>query len=42
MLADRQSSEESMELEPINSIREEEEEDEELPRILLYHGEARD
>ncbi|XP_053767349.1 PWWP domain-containing DNA repair factor 3A [Desmodus rotundus] len=34
---DRQSSEESMELEPINSILEEEEEDEELPRILLYH-----
>ncbi|XP_054441279.1 PWWP domain-containing DNA repair factor 3A [Pteronotus mesoamericanus] len=34
---DRQSSEESMEFDPINSILEEEEEDEELPRILLYH-----
>ncbi|XP_036096121.1 PWWP domain-containing DNA repair factor 3A isoform X2 [Molossus molossus] len=35
---DRQSSEESMEFDPINSIlEEEEEEDEEPPRILLYH-----
>ncbi|XP_019513040.1 PREDICTED: PWWP domain-containing protein MUM1 isoform X1 [Hipposideros armiger] len=33
---DRASSEESMELDPINSILEEDEE-EELPRILLYH-----
>lgn len=35
---DHQSSEESMEFEPVNSIlKEEEEEEEELPRILLYH-----
>lgn len=33
---DRPASEESMELDPINSILEEDEE-EELPRILLYH-----
>jgi hypothetical protein len=37
-LADRQSSEESTEFHSITSILDEDEEDEEPPRILLYHG----
>lgn len=40
LLAARQSSEESVELNSVRSILEEDEEDEEPPRILLYHGEA--
>lgn len=37
-LADRQSSGESVELNPVRSVLEEDEDDEEPPRILLYHG----
>ncbi|XP_023368312.1 PWWP domain-containing protein MUM1 isoform X2 [Otolemur garnettii] len=37
LLADLQSSEESMEFNSINSILDEDEDDEEPPRILLYH-----
>lgn len=38
LLADRPSSEESVQFNSVNSILEEDEEDEEPPRILLYHG----
>lgn len=41
LLADRPSYEESVELDPVNSILEEEEE-EEPPRILLFRGKTQE